>query len=258
MPTSLSLAFMSKRLVMTTNPLFSIITVTRNNLIGLQKTHKSILCQTCTDYEWIVIDGASNDGTPDFLHDKNAHWISEPDTGIYDAMNKGIARAHGAYLIFMNAGDCFATCGTLALIQKYARHDPDFIYGDALEDKNYKKARSHLKINHGMITHHQSMIYKAPIAHYDTRYTIAADYDLTRRVVMNAPHISYIPKPICLFETGGISQQNVTQGRKEQFKIRKAYNVPQFENIMIYGAQTALYQLRHFAPKLYWLLKRAS
>lgn len=244
---------------MTTNqPLFSVITVTRNNLSGLQKTHKSILCQTCEDYQWIVIDGASNDGTSDFLRTKNAHWISEPDNGIYDAMNKGMTQAQGKYLIFMNAGDCFATCGTLALIQKQAQRDPDFIYGDAFEDKNYKKARSHLKINRGMITHHQSMIYKAPLEPYDTRYAIAADYDATRRFLRNALHITYIPKPVCLFETGGISQQNVTQGRKEQFKIRKTHGVSFFENMLIYTAQTALYQLRRLVPKLYWLLKRAS
>lgn len=244
---------------MTTNPpLFSVITVTRNNLSGLKKTHKSILCQTCEEYEWIVIDGASDDGTPDFLRTKNASWISELDHGIYDAMNKGIERANGQYLIFMNAGDCFATCGTLALIQKQALRGPDFIYGDALEDKNYKKARTHLKINRGMITHHQSMIYKAPLTSYDTQYQIAADYDLTRRFVMGSPHITYIPQPLCLFETGGISQQNVTQGRKEQFKIRQSHGVATLENMMIYGAQTALYQVRRFAPKLYWLMKRSS
>lgn len=241
---------------MTTKPLFSVITVTRNNLSGLKQTHKSILCQTCEDYEWVVIDGASNDGTPDFLRDKNAHWISEVDHGIYDAMNKGIERANGQYLIFMNAGDCFATCGTLALIQKYARRDPDFIYGDALEDKNYKKARSHLKINRGMITHHQSMIYKAPIATYKTEYTIAADYDLTRHVIKNAPHITYIPKALCVFQTGGISQQHVKQGRIEQFNIRKNHGVTRSENSFIFINQTILYQVRRFFPAFYWFLKR--
>ncbi len=87
--------------------LFSVITVTRNNLVGLRRTHESLRIQSCGDYEWIVVDGASDDGTADYLKKTGANWVSEPDRGIYDAMNKGIARAQGRWLIFMNAGDEF-------------------------------------------------------------------------------------------------------------------------------------------------------
>lgn len=82
-----------------TNPLFSIITVTKNNLSGLQKTTNSITPQTCEDYEWIVIDGDSNDGTKEFLKTTNSHHISEPDNSLYHAMNKGIKSVNGQYFL---------------------------------------------------------------------------------------------------------------------------------------------------------------
>lgn len=271
-------------------PFFSIITVTRNNLSGLEKTYHSILNQTVTDYEWIVIDGASTDGTPLFLQNKYVVWVSEPDQGIYDAMNKGILQAQGQYLIFMNAGDCFASPDTLSVIKKHTTAMPDFIYGDAMElepsplthpspprgegneawqnevslavmgegenKTHFKKARHHLKINHGMITHHQAMIYKAPLPFYNLDYKISADYDLTLQFIKNAAHIIYIPLALCVFESGGISQQKVRQGRIEQFKIRRAHKIPLLENSLVFILQTALYQLRRFFPKIYWFLKK--
>lgn len=94
----------------------SIITINFNNLAGLQRTYESVVCQTFTDYEWIVIDGGSTDGSREFIEqhqDKFAYWCSEPDKGIYNAMNKGIAKAHGVYVNFMNSGDCFHSAEVL-------------------------------------------------------------------------------------------------------------------------------------------------
>ena len=90
---------------MTTDaPLFSIITVTKDNLRGFLETRQSVKGQSCRDYEWIVVDGNSSDGTKTHLP---PHSVSEADKGIYDAMNKGIDRATGRYLIFLNAVDLF-------------------------------------------------------------------------------------------------------------------------------------------------------
>ena len=107
----------------------SIITVNLNNLEGLKKTYESVVCQTFTDYEWLVIDGGSTDGSREFIEqhqDKFAYWCSEPDKGIYNAMNKGIVKAKGEYLNFMNSGDCFAssfvvasTCARLLPLNPY-------------------------------------------------------------------------------------------------------------------------------------------
>ena len=109
----------------------SIITVNLNNLEGLKRTYESVVCQTFTDYEWIVIDGGSTDGSREFIEqhqDKFAYWCSEPDKGIYNAMNKGIMRAKGEYLNFMNSGDCFASNDTLIRVLVDERNE-DIIYG---------------------------------------------------------------------------------------------------------------------------------
>ena len=97
----------------------SIITINYNNKDGLQKTIDSVICQTWTDYEWIVIDGGSTDGSKELIEqyqDHFAYWCSEPDKGVYNAMNKGVFHAHGEYVNFMNSGDVFHSSHVLASI----------------------------------------------------------------------------------------------------------------------------------------------
>src|SRR5688572_13647639 len=104
-------------------PLVSIITIVYNNRDHIEGTIKSVLFQTFTDYEYIIIDGASNDGTVDIIkqyEDKLGYWISEKDKGIYDAMNKGLRAAKGKYVWFMNSGDKIAEADTLEKIVKSA------------------------------------------------------------------------------------------------------------------------------------------
>ena len=100
---------------------YSIITVNYNNRDGLRATIESVVNQTYRDYEFIVIDGGSTDGSTDVLKefdDKITYWVSEPDKGIYNGMNKGIAKATGDYLNFMNSGDCFYNEKVLELLNK--------------------------------------------------------------------------------------------------------------------------------------------
>ena len=238
--------------------LFSVITVTRNNLEGLRRTHESLRAQSCADYEWIVIDGASDDGTAGYLQGTGAVWLSESDRGIYDAMNKGIDRARGDHLIFMNAGDVFAAPDVL---EKLAAHgDADFIYGDAREGGACKRARSYKKISYGMFTHHQSMMYgrdKIGALRYDTNYKIAADYKFTVEFLRRAEKIVYTPFPVCVFEQGGVSQKNVRPGRTEQFRIRRELNVCSLpKNILIYAMQTFVMACRCAMPSLYWRVRK--
>lgn len=97
----------------------SIITVNLNNRDGLKRTIDSVVSQTFTDYEWIVIDGGSNDGSRELIEhysDHFAYWCSEPDKGIYNAMNKGIAHAKGEWLQFLNSGDVLYSNNTLASV----------------------------------------------------------------------------------------------------------------------------------------------
>lgn len=217
-------------------PQFSIITITKNNFHGLKKTKQSVESQTYTDFEWVVIAADV-----------------EPDNGIYDAMNKGIDRADGDYLIFMNAGDCFADENTLAMIA--AQCPADFIYGDAIEDGHSKPARHHSKIARGLITHHQAMVFSRQVVgerRYDEHYPIAADYKFTIEHIAQSKKCVYIPMPLCVFESGGVSQQNAAQGRAEQIAIRFALglNSP-FTPLWQWTAQT----FRKYAPTLYLKLR---
>lgn len=247
-----------------TPPAFSIITVTKNNLVGLKTTHESLLTQTAQNFEWIVIDDASTDQTTEFLKTTNALWSSDEDAGIYDAMNKGLKKAQGHYLLFLNAGDALATPDILETITKHTEKELDFIYGDALEttsEKNsqpfYKTAKRYNNLPQGMFTHHQAMFYarahiKENNLRYSLLYTIASDYDFTIRFLKNAKKIVYLPKPVCIFEQGGISQRQAFEGRREQFMIREKLNlVSPPENLWIFIRQSIAWKLRAAFPLLY-------
>ena len=114
-------------------PLLSIITVTWNAAGVIAPTIASLKAQTCRDFEWLVIDGASRDNTLSLVREAGidgTRVVSEPDSGLYDAMNKGLARACGRYVLFLNAGDALADADTLARYAAAAGEgDPDVIYG---------------------------------------------------------------------------------------------------------------------------------
>lgn len=245
---------------MTTDPpLFSIITVTKNNVAGLGATCASLLSQSHKDYEWIIVDGGSTDGTLLFLSKDGllGNCVSEPDAGIYDAMNKGLARASGDYVLFLNAGDCLSDADILAtLARTIANGRPDFVYGDALETGGYyKKARDHRAIDWGMFTHHQAMLYRrAAIGalRYDVSYNIAGDYAFTRAFLGNGASVAYVPAAICIFETGGVSQRNMRLGRREQYKARREAGCASFKNGMVYVVQSAAAFTKTAMPRLYY------
>lgn len=112
----------------------SIITVNLNNRDGLQKTIESVVSQTFRDFEWIIIDGGSIDGSKELIEqyaDHFSYWVSEPDKGIYNAMNKGILKAIGEYILFLNSGDQLLTNHILS--ESFSqKHNEDVLYGDAI------------------------------------------------------------------------------------------------------------------------------
>ena len=248
--------------------LFSIITVTRNNLDGLRATQDSLAIQICREFEWIVIDGASTDGTPEWLRTTDAKWTSEPDDGIYGAMNKGLARAQGGYVLFLNAGDCFSSPDTLSRVAQRQGGEV-FIYGDALETRDrhppaYKRAHEPDTLPQGMFTHHQAMLYRRECIgdlRYDTSYKIAADYDFTARFLKQneGRPVLYCDFPLCLFEAGGISQQQTDLGRREQFGIRQKLGlVNPVHNHLIALRQWGGVTLRHVSPELFWRVREKA
>jgi putative colanic acid biosynthesis glycosyltransferase len=260
-------------------PLFSVITITLNNHSGLQKTYKSLKNQNYKDFEWLVIDGGSNNETLNFLRKHRSdtradlnpfRFVNQADEGIYDAMNTGIEMARGHYLLFLNAGDALISTKTLELLAPICKKAPDFVYGNAYEQTINgrkpvaKQANSHENIHWGMFTHHQAMLYRRHIIRdlhlrYSLRYKIASDYDFTARFLRECKDIKYINKPICIFEMGGISQQNAWQGRKEQYIIRETLDiVPLALNLWILITQTLSWHLKSLCPWLYNFLKPAG
>ena len=248
---------------------FSIITITRHHLNGLKDTALSLANENPNLFEWIVIDGASTDGTAEYLKTTNADWISEPDQGIYDAMNKGIERAKGDYVLFLNAGDMLAlprTLETLAELLKARPMHPDLIYGDAFEEASegrvIKTAHTHQNINQGLFTHHQSIFYRREVINnlrYDQKYNIAADYKFTAQFLRTCKDVLYWPRPVCTFEAGGISQKKAFKGRMQQSLIRYELQMTRpMEEVFIVARQTIAYTLRRIAPGLYWQLRASS
>lgn len=252
-------------------PTFSIVTIALNNLNGLRKTHKSLRNQQLAAFEWIVIDGHSNDDTKSWLEGLepigyDSCWISEPDDGLYDAMNKGLNLVHGEYVLFLNSGDMLADKNTLHNLSNFikARQNPDFIYGDALEQTEghtplIKHAKHTLDIKSGMPTHHQAMLYKIKCIkglEYNTTYKIAADYDFTARFLRQISTHGCFEKPICVFETGGLSQIHTQTGRKEEFEIRQTLNLcPVWMNYLITTRQLIAQNIKTYAPALYQKLR---
>lgn len=119
----------------------SVITINYNNVNGLKRTIDSVLAQTAQDFEYIIVDGGSKDGSKELIEKYDADissWVSEKDMGIYDAMNKGIAMSHGEYLLFLNSGDCFIDCEVLDKVNSFIHdNDCDFISGSMIyEDES--------------------------------------------------------------------------------------------------------------------------
>lgn len=210
----------------------SIITINYNNLVGLKKTYESVVCQTWTDYEWIIIDGGSTDGSREFIEehqDKFAYWCSEPDKGVYNAMNKGIAKAQGDYLNFMNSGDCFYEKDTLEKVFSL-EHQADILYGDWWQiwgDHENKKSFPHPVEIFSLYKEnicHQAMFIKRDFhlkVMYDESYQILADYKNWANAILKGATFEYLPLIICKITMDGISSAETTRNKLEYRRLRK-------------------------------------
>lgn len=247
-------------------PRFSIITVTHNNLPGLCRTRDSICVQTFRNFEWIVMDGASIDGTPEALQ----RWqpeiqasISAADNGPYDAMNKGLALAHGEYVLFINAGDALAAPDVLhQLHDALGQHPSDFAYGDSVEEQPggtefYKPARHHAYRWWGMFASHQSMIYRTcflreMLPAYDLRYRVGADMDLVWRVLRKTKSVLRIRFSVARTARAGISAAHAARARREQLMMRHEHSrMPALLNVLIMMGQQCTWTLRQMLPDFY-------
>lgn len=210
----------------------TVVTVCRNVLGALRETFAGVMEQDCPDFEYIVVDGASSDGSVDFLRDNASpavRWISEPDKGIYDAMNKGTRMASGEWVIFMNAGDRFAAKDTLSRLSRElekAGKDTDVVYGDVLKTDGssapvYKKAEPPHK-SHRMFFCHQSALTRrsALLSHpFDLRHPYSADFKLYRQLTAERRGFMQVDFPVAVFDTGGVSNRRRSAGLADNMRV---------------------------------------
>lgn len=168
-------------------PKISIITVSYNGKDFIEKTIKSVLSQKYSNFEYIIIDGGSTDGTLDIIRKYSKHlafWISEPDGGIYDAMNKGLEHVSGEWVNFMNVGDEFVNDRTLVnVFSRELPSDVKVVYGNTLNDfgsyTNVHKAEDAAVLRDRLAFSHQaSFVSTGFYWRFNLEYKIAADYDL--------------------------------------------------------------------------------
>jgi glycosyltransferase involved in cell wall biosynthesis len=215
-------------------PLISIVTVVYNGEKYLDQAIQSVLNQRYQNIEYIIIDGGSTDGTIPIIKKYQSHidyWVSEPDNGIFDAMNKGISKASGELINLLNADD-FLETDTLELVAEryHSIKKPCIIYGhaSALDDKNQVAAElySNLRYWRGMTTNHQAMFVHREVYNsvgvYNTDYRYAADYDFFIRTFKNnIPYLS-LDKVIVNYRISGQSTDN-PECVRESNHINKRY-----------------------------------
>ena len=215
----------------------SLVTVNLNNLEGLRRTLESIERQTCRSFEWIVIDGGSTDGSREFI-DANRHlvysWCSEPDGGIYEGMNKGLARATGDYVLFLNSGDTLAADDVLAracslvgeadiyvgAVDKKGGGEvtcPRFDSPEALVDKLLFSAFQH----QGVFLRRALFDRYGP---YDTRFRIAADWcHNIRALMLDNATVAALPITVAVFDTSGVSSTQPQRMYAERARFLSEY-----------------------------------
>ena len=233
-------------------PQISLITITFQAEKYFGRTAESVLRQTYPNIEYIIIDGNSKDGTISLIKDYESrfnskgipyHWKSEPDKGIYDAMNKGLREASGDYVWFINAGDKIASDDCLEkIIQAIPEYSypisanpetdlPDFIYGETkiVDEKGYILGDRRLRapeiltwksFTMGMLVCHQSMLVKRVFAPpFDLQYKYSGDFDWTIRCLRKSQTIHNTHLVLSHFLDGGVSKKKMWASLKERFII---------------------------------------
>ncbi|WP_455592213.1 glycosyltransferase family 2 protein [Bacteroides sp.] len=217
-------------------PKFSVITVTYNAEKVLEDTIQSVITQTYHHVEYIIVDGASKDSTMaivDRYRDRISQVVSEPDKGLYDAMNKGIAMATGDYLCFLNAGDSFHEDDTLQRMAHSINGNelPDVLYGEtALVDaqRHFLRMRrlsapevlTWKSFRQGMLVCHQAFFPRRTLAEpYDLKYRFSSDFDWCIRIMKKAHTLHNTHLTLIDYLEEGMTTQNRKASLKERFRI---------------------------------------
>lgn len=219
------------------SPKISIITIVYNNVRDIEHTLLSVINQTYSNIEYIIIDGASTDGTLAIIQKYSGSidkLLSEKDGGIYDAMNKGLAKATGDYVLFLNSGDELYDNNTIQTIVDKG-NGADIIYGETKlvdEGRNIIGDRRHKapaqfdwkSFQYGMNVCHQAIYIKRDIAEpYDLQYKLSADVDWVIRAAKKAKSTQNVNCYVTRYLVGGMSQKRHKQSLKERYDIFKKH-----------------------------------
>lgn len=217
---------------------FSVITINYNNCEGLRSTIESVVHQTYTDFEYIVIDGGSTDESVVVIKEfanKIDYWVSEKDRGIYHAMNKGVAQAHGDYCIFMNSGDCLYDQSVLERINA-ANPTEDVVVGKVSVDLQdhiiSPPPKGELTMYHlysGSIPHQGSFIKTVLLRQfpYDENLRISSDWKFFVQIlIINNGSIRYLDEFVARYDTEGLSSNNPKMMRQEKDEVMSALFPP--------------------------------
>ena len=242
-------------------PKLSVITVVYNNVKNVERTLLSVLNQTYTNIEYIIVDGLSTDGTLDILKkykDKISRLISEKDEGIYDAMNKGLAVATGDYVLFMNSGDEIYSSDTVANLFATAE-DADIYYGEtemidaggqSLGQRRHK-APGNLNMKSfkfGMSVSHQAIYIRRSLTRsYNRKYELSADIDWILNAVEKAKTIINTHQYVAKYLVGGMSKLKHRQSLQERFDIMKQHYglLPTLFNHLVIAFNLGWYWLKN-------------
>jgi glycosyltransferase involved in cell wall biosynthesis len=217
-----------------TSPLITVITVVYNGAEMLEKTIQSVILQNYPSVEYIVIDGASTDGSTDIIKNyesKIAGWLSEKDTGIYNAMNKGIRMASGEWICFLNCGDVFVDSESVGKVAEEivsGSENTAVVYGNILvsgaDGINREKIAGEPCNLHRMFFCHQSAFVKTGILHqylFDEHYRMSADLKFFKQCYYDKCLFRHLNFPVVIYDTSGISNTSREKGLRENIAVVK-------------------------------------
>jgi glycosyltransferase involved in cell wall biosynthesis len=226
-------------------PLVSIVTVVFNGEEFLEETIQSVINQSYNNIEYIIIDGGSTDNTVEIIkkyENRISHWISEKDSGIYDAMNKGINIATGGWINFMNAGDVFYSNQVVKEVFDNQKYEAEIVYGNYLADYGSftKKviAKGVEKLWQGMVFCHQSTFVNAQYHKkhkYSLQYSIAGDFNFFYSAFKNKARFQHIDKVVSIFACDGISSVVGAGAGRQNLRIVNSYGYDMGHNLYYFA-----------------------
>ena len=223
----------------------SIVTVTFNCIEQLKVTAQNVLRQDYPDLEYIIIDGASTDGTAQYARelaakDSRVKSWSEPDKGIFDAMNKGVRHATGEWINFMNAGDTFASADVLTQIFSDPTAGYDIIYGDVIKNGIVKKAEMPHNAHRMFFCHQSCLASRRCLTDipFDITHKMSADIKFVKQAFLKGYKFLKMDFPIAIFDTHGVSN------------VRRSAGL--WDNILVMHEVDSLSDRCRFIPRLFF------